>query len=44
MISLSNNHGGCQCCSRPRPSNTGWHSSEIKHEKWVERGLVKKDE
>jgi hypothetical protein len=23
MISLSNNHGGCHCCSRPKPSNTG---------------------
>jgi hypothetical protein len=23
MISSSNNHGGRQCCSRPKPSNTG---------------------
>jgi hypothetical protein len=37
MISLSDNHGGCQCCSRPKPSNIGCHTSKIKYERLQEQ-------
>ena len=37
MTSSSDTHGGCQCCSRPKPSNTNYPMSEIRCERRLEK-------